>query len=397
MTKSYRKGASNGIAALALLLWVTGEAMSYVADPRYVIANIVQGIGFVLGYGGVGWLLVRRLPHNPIGWCFSVSALIIAATFVAHGWVGLALAGQVELDTLASACAVLDTYSWILALPFAVPLPLLLLPDGQLPSPRWKPVVWVVLSGCAFGTMGALILPGHIDNPLYRELLNPFGVTMLGSTPQILAGAGILSFFLGSVLGLVSLVRRIGGSRGAERQQLRWVALGGCCALVGIAFATASQDPGLRGVVGGIGSGVGIGAVPVCLGVAVLRYRLYDLGRVVSRTVSYATVTALLLGVYLGIVTVLVRVLPGGSSLAVAVSTLVSAALFQPLRRRVQMAVDHRFNRSRYDADLTLAAFTRRLRDEVDLDLVRSDLLFVVQDTLQPASVGLWLRDASTR
>ena len=133
----------------------------------------------------------------------------------------------------------------------------------------------------------------------------------------------------------------------------------------------------------------------MCLGVAVLRYRLYDLGRVVSRTVSYAVITALLVGVYLVLVTASARLLPDGSSLAVAASTLAAAALFQPLRRRVQTLVDRRFNRGRYDAERTLAAYTNRLRDQVDLDAVSSDLLHVVHETLQPASAGLWLRDVA--
>jgi hypothetical protein len=194
------------------------------------------------------------------------------------------------------------------------------------------------------------------------------------------------------MLGMLAVVLRFRGSSGVERQQILWVAAGGLCGLVGILFGGSSQDPGLRGMIAGIVAGLGVGAVPVCLGVAVLRYRLYDLGRVVSRTVSYAVITALLLGVYLVLVTASSRLLPGGSSLAVAASTLAAAALFQPLRRRVQQVVDRRFNRARYDADRTVDAFTRSLREDVALDAVRSDLVAAVHDTLQPASLGLWLR-----
>jgi hypothetical protein len=241
-------------------------------------------------------------------------------------------------------------------------------------------------------TVGLFTDPGRIDQPRYYRLDNPFGVAVLGPAPELLATAGIVVLLCCLALGVVVVVRRYRTSVGVERQQLRWVALGGCCALVGIAFSTASQDPGLRGVVAGVGGVVGMSALPACIGVAALRYRLYDLGRVVSRTVSYAVLTALLLLVYLGTVTTSARLLPDGSSLAVAGSTLAAAAVFQPLRRRIQAAVDRRFNRARYDADRTVEAFTRRLRDEVDLDAVRTDLLGVVHGTLQPASVGLWLR-----
>jgi len=163
--------------------------------------------------------------------------------------------------------------------------------------------------------------------------------------------------------------------------------------LVGIALS-APQPYAPVGIVAGI---VAANALPVCIGVAVLRYHLYDLGRIVSRTLSYAVVTGLLLAVYLVLVTAASRVLPAESPFAVAASTLAAAALFQPLRRRVQSGVDSRFNRARYDADRTVDAFTRRLRDEVDLDAVRADLLQVVHGTMQPIAVGLWLRDGSPR
>jgi hypothetical protein len=177
-----------------------------------------------------------------------------------------------------------------------------------------------------------------------------------------------------------------------ERQQLRWVAFGGCCVLLG---PITALTPGVPDWIGNVGGNIGILAVPVCVAVAVLRYRLYDLGRVVSRTVSYAVITALLLGVYLLLVTTSTRLLTDGSSLAVAASTLAAAALFQPLRRRVQAIVDRRFNRARYDADRTVEAFTRSLRADVALDAVRSDLLGAVHETLQPTDAQLWLREPS--
>jgi len=225
-----------------------------------------------------------------------------------------------------------------------------------------------------------------------RHLTNPLGIKALGAAPLIVGLTGAVLISLVLVAGAVSVVLRYRRSRGVERQQLRWVAFGGCCAVL-------SQNvlliPGVPDNVSTPASTL-MFAVPVCIAVAVLRYRLYDLGRLVSRTVSYAVLTALLLGLYLALVSLATRLAPSGSSLAVAASTLAAAALFQPLRQRVQTVVDKRFNRARYDADRTLEEFTRKLRDEVDLEAVRVDLLRVVHDTVQPRAVGLWLKDGSS-
>ena len=380
------------IAALSLVLLVVGLGMSYRADPSAVVSDVVLGLEFVVCFGGVGLVLVRRLPGNPIGWWFSLFALFTAVSFLARGWARLAAANSPSPDALARAAAAVDTSTWILAIPFAVPLPLLFLPNGRLRSRRWRPLVWLVLVGCVVGMAGALTVDVPIDNPLYPVMDNPMAIPSLGALPRVLADAGLITLAAGALFGMVAIVLRFRGSSGVERQQILWVAVGGLCGLVGILFGSASQEPGIRGVIGGLGGGLGVGAVPVCLGVAVLRYRLYDLGRVVSRTVSYAVITALLVGVYLVLVTASARLLPDGSSLAVAASTLAAAALFQPLRKRVQGLVDRRFNRARYDADRTVEAFTRRLREDVALDAVRSDLLGAVDDTLQPASLSLWLR-----
>jgi hypothetical protein len=383
---------ADAMATVSLVLLVIGVVMSFPADSNAVVSDVVQGFGFVVCFGGVGWVLVRRLPRNPIGWWFSLGALFTALTFLAHGEARSVVASVAAPDALARAAAVVDTWGWMLAIPFAVPLPLLYLPNGRLPSTRWQPIVWVVLGGSVLGTVGALTTAGPISNPLYPSLVNPMGVSRLGTVPHLLFSFGFLTLVAGALLGMLALALRFRGSSGVERQQLLWVAVGGLCGVVGILFGGASQDAGAGGVIGGIGAGLGVGAVPVCLGIAVLRYRLYDLGRVVSRTVSYAVITALLVGFYLVLVTASTSLLPHGSSLAVAASTLAAAALFQPLRRRVQTLVDRKFNRARYDADRTVDAFTRTLRADVALDAVRADLLRAVSDTLQPSSVGLWLR-----
>lgn len=207
------------IAALSLGLLVVGVGMSTRADPSAVLSDVIQGFGFVVCFGGVGWILVRRLPGNPIGWWFSLGALFTAVTFLAHGWARLAVAGSPAPDALARAAAAVDTSAWMLAIPFAVPLPLLFLPNGHLRSRRWRPVVWMVLVGCVVGTAGALTTAGPIDNPLYPAMGNPMGMSGLASLPSVLASIGFLTLVAGALLGMLALVLRFRGSSGVERQQ----------------------------------------------------------------------------------------------------------------------------------------------------------------------------------
>jgi hypothetical protein len=318
--------------------------------------------------------------------------LLWATGAAGDAYFALALHRQEDLGPLTRVAANVSLHSWIFAMPFSIQLPLLLLPNGRLLSSRWRPAVWLLGAGVVVGSFGFATIPGVIDgtDPA-RHLVNPLGLRAAGPVPEALAIAGAAMLLMGMIAGVVSLVLRFRRSRDVERQQMRWVAAGGCCVLLAPVMALVLSLPVPDVFSGALGT-LCIAAVPVCVGVAVLRYRLYDLGRVVSRTLSYAVVTALLVVVYLTVVTTTARLAPGSSSLGVAASTLAAAALFQPLRRWVQGAVDRRFNRSRYDADRTVDDFRRRLRDEVDLDTVRADLLHVVDKTVQPTTVGLWLR-----
>jgi len=380
------------VATATLLLLTAGGAMTAVATDE-VLNSVLLSVAYTLGFGAVGWLLWRRLPHNPIGWCFAGSALASAVGGLGHGWAEMALAGHVRLGTLARLGAFTDTYVWVVAAALGACLPLLLLPDGRLPSPAWRPVPWALLTGCLVGLAGQAAVPGMLGTGAFRDVVNPLGLPQLGALPALLANLAGLAVLLGLCAGAASVVARYRQSSGVHRQQLRWVATGGCCALLGVAISLpAPESP--AGLVAGV---IAANAVPVSIGIAVLRYRLYDLGRVVSRTVSYVVVTGLLLTVYFALVAAASRVLPAESPLAVAASTLAAAALFQPLRRRVQSAVDHRFNRARYDADRTVEAFRARLREEVDLDAVRAEMLAVTQQALQPASAALWLRSTPER
>jgi hypothetical protein len=225
-------------------------------------------------------------------------------------------------------------------------------------------------------------LPGQLQETVI-PIASPFGLAGVAGTAAAVVGFSGLALWLASMLAaLVSLVLRFRASRGTERQQLRWVVAGATGAVAGL----------LVGMAGVVVTYVAVLCVPVGVAVAVLRYRLWDLDRLVSRTVTYALVTALLAIPYLLILPAATRLAAGAGSLAVAAATLAAAAGFQPLRRRVQGLVDRRFNRRRYDAARTVDAFAARLRDQIDLDALQAELLAVVDQTMQPTQVSLWLR-----
>ena len=246
---------------------------------------------------------------------------------------------------------------------------------------------------------GFLVVALAVDPAPLEETgsISPFAVAALGPATAWFNNQGFVIVPLLMVGALASLVARWRRSRGTERLQYRWFALSVALA-VGVLITTNtlfnSLDVPIFVYV--IATAVGLNAVPVAIGVAVTRYRLYEIDRIVSRTTSYAAVTGLLLLVYAAVVTTVSRLLPGSSSsFAVAAATLAAAALVRPLLRRVQTAVDHRFNRSGYDAQQAADAFSTRLRDEVDTDEVTADLVAVLRTTVQPARVGLWLRESA--
>jgi hypothetical protein len=255
-------------------------------------------------------------------------------------------------------------------------------PDGKLRSRRWRPVAAAAVAGPVIGLLGSAFIPGNLEETI-RPIENPFGRPgAVGTVAAVVGSTGLVLWFSTMLAALVSLVLRFRSSRGTERQQLRWVAAGATGAVIGL----------LAGMAGAVVAYSAVLCVPVGVAIAVLRYRLWDLDRLVSRTVTYALVTALLLVPYLLVLPATTRLVGGAGSLAVAAATLAAAAGFQPLRRRVQDLVDRRFNRRRYDAARTVDAFATRLRDQVDLDALHAELLGVVQQTMQPTRASLWLR-----
>jgi hypothetical protein len=277
---------------------------------------------------------------------------------------------------------------------------LLLFPDGRLPSPRWRPVAWV--SGATIGVLVVVFVLGPATLDSNPNVANPLAIeAMAPLLDVILAVLPLLPLCM--LACAVSLVLRFRRSRGIERLQVKWLASAAAFTasvyllmmLLSWRYTVSERPtPPWLDTLGNF-SVLTFLAIPIAIGIAVLRYGLYGIDRLISRTLSYALISGMLLVVYLLLVTTVSRIAPSSNSLAVAASTLTVAALFQPLRRRVQTVVDRRFNRARYDADRTVEAFTRTLRQEVDLDAVRAGLIRAVHDTLQPTTARLWLREPS--
>jgi len=338
----------------------------------------------------VGALLGSRRPAHPVGWLLLGLGLLVVVNVVVSGYVGYgvvarpgALPGASYLAGISNGIQVL----WLACGGFV----LLLTPTGSLPSPRWRwwarvavaaPVLLVLLSAVDPQPM----LPEHptVGNPLALPV--PTGLLLAVAAVDALIVLATLVAAAGS------LVVRFRRARGTERQQLRWLAFAAALmAAVTLPVAVAAGVMAKDGVVlAALGTCVAL--LPLATGAAILRYRLYDLDRIISRTLAYGLLTVLLGGGYAGVVLGLGQFLGRESSLIVAAATLAVAVAFQPARRGIQAVVDRRFNRRRYDAALTIQAFSARLRQQVDLDTLTAELLAVVEQTIQPTSVSLWLR-----
>jgi len=350
-------------------------------------------------FGLLGFVVAWRKPGNPLGWIFlavaALSALSQDASFYAVADYRLRH-GSLPLGWV----AVLVQPGWAPTIAL-VGLAFLLFPDGSPPSPRWRWVLWTYLAAAGLWIAGTLIaslaaIAGHrirVDaSGNLLVLTQPTGSAWWWGVVEAVFLPALAVCLLGSVTGQLLSFRRSSGER---RQQLKWLATGSALAAASIFLGIAlPARTGPLGVIGHIASGVALLGFPACMGIAILRYRLFDIDRVISRTLAYAIVTGLLAGVYAGIVLLATEVLQFRSTVAVAVATLAAAALFNPLRRRVQKMVDRRFNRARYDADRIIAAFTARLQDAVDLDVIRADLASSVQRALEPAHLSVWIREA---
>jgi hypothetical protein len=368
--------------------------------------DIWAGILLVVFFVALGTLLSLRQPANPIGWLLTTGGLSWLAGGLAESLAKIGLVGSSPPSTGTLIAANINDSSWTIGVLFSVSLPLLLFPDGRTRSRGWRFVLWTMVVATAVMFVASMASTAPVPSPSDPDILlpNPWGIERLAAVTDTAAGLGVAVLLISTFAAMVGIAVRFRSATGVERQQLRWVEYGAILAVVSMlsvylagvaAVNVEAVDDAFGQVPTGVADAVvviGIACVPASFTVAILRYRLYDLQRIVSRTVSYVAVTGLLLATYVAVVTTLSRLMPRGSSLAVAASTLAVAALFQPLRRRMQDVVDRRFNRSRYDADRTVEAFRTRLRSQVDLDTVRGDLLAITRDTMQPAAAALWLR-----
>jgi hypothetical protein len=382
-------------------LYVVGVCGTYLLERRAGLPNEhpVEGAALFVGFGAfavVGALLVAKRPTNIIGWIMAVVALMLAIFRAGGAYAAYVMATRGQPDALAVFGAWIGLWFWGLILSLVVIYLPLLFPDGRLPSRRWLPVA--VLAG--IGTLVMVVLAALVDTSLLDaapgyQIDNPIGIEGLGK-PDDLPIFGVLNGLLivGIVGAGVSVVVRFRRSRGVERQQMKWFVY--TAALILLAPAV---NP-LPDVVNGVWFALVLIAISMAIGIAVLRYRLYEIDLIINRTLVYGPLTATLVFVYLGGVVSLqyaFRAVTGQESqLAIVASTLAIAALFNPLRRRVQAFVDRRFYRRKYDAAKALEAFSGKLREETDLDRLGIELVSVVRETMQPAHVSLWLRPDRT-
>ena len=339
---------------------------------------------FVAGFATVGALLAWKRPGNPIGWLLSATGLAYAVGAV-----------NVFLSHFPRTLTLSNWLGWIYLLGLGLCVfVVLLFPTGHLPSRRWRPVAWAAGAGLAGWVLGNAFAPTILQNS--PPTPNPAGVTgPAGDIFKIMAVGGELLIPATGLAAILSLAFRYRRAVTAERAQLKWLLYATAVIVVALlATIPIERIMGPGDTVNNLQNAMSSGAVAlvaVAIGIAVLRYRLYDIDRVISRTVAYAIITGLLVGIYAGLVLLATGVLGLRTPVAVAAATLAAAALFSPVRRRVQHRVDRRFNRARYDADQTVAAFAARLKDAVDLDAVQDDLAGVVHRALEPAHVSVWI------
>jgi hypothetical protein len=353
----------------------------------------------------VGALIASRRPENPIGWLCLVDGLLWTTTDMLdyHSLYVMASPGSVPFPVV---LAGVNHWLWVPTVGLLGTYVFLLFPDGRLPSKRWRPLAWLSGVVIASGSLGLMLSPGPLDMP--RGIRNPFG---LEAAPWVAVAAyAILPLLpLCMLAPALSLVMRYRRSRGDVRQQIKWIAF--AASLVALTYLIAIValfiHPSEIWFAAGLplwldlieyAALLSITSVPIAIGFAVLKYRLYDIDLIINRTLVYGSLTGALALVYFGGVTVtqaLFRNITGQEQLpqlVIVASTLVIAALFNPLRRRIQAFIDRRFYRAKYDARKILEAFSVRLREETDLEALNEDLVEVVRETMQPAHVSLWLR-----
>jgi cytochrome bd-type quinol oxidase subunit 2 len=378
------------LAVVWLVLVVAALTLNHMSGSGHDTRELSSTLALVSL--AVGILIVSRQPANPIGWIFVVTTVASGVGGLAAAYAEYWIHGKGGSAGLAKAAAVYANSSWVPWVLLPATFLLLLFPDGHLLSRRWRPVAWCT----AVSVVGVFLLESTSSGRLedYPEVVNPYGAA--GVAVDVLTPVAVLLLLIGLIGSPLSLILRFRRARPEQRQQIKWIAAAGGLATTVLVVSTAGYD--LWGAdVANAAIEVSLIMLPVAAGIAILRHRLYDIDVVINRTVVYGALSATLAAVYVGSVLLLQLALSGltaSSNLAIAMSTLAVAALFRPARSRIQATVDRRFYRHRYDAQRTLERFAGRVRDEVGLDALSDELRDVVAETMQPAHISLWLREA---
>jgi hypothetical protein len=379
------------VLALPVAAWFDGLLRQAGLTELTLLGANVPLVVALLSAATVGAVLAGRRPQHPVGWLLLAAGVSEQFTNLANQYVHYGVMGRP--GGLPAASYLSGFYnSGTIVMVACIGFVALLTPTGSLPSPRWRWWARVVVAATVVLVVSAALDPHPLvpenpgfSNPLAAPaaLVGPLGVAAAASAATLLAGL---------VVAAGSLVVRYRRARGVERQQLRWLAVGAALAALALLVTVVTGvSGGSLGVVL-VAAGISVAVLPLATGAAILRYRLYDLDRIISRTLAYGLLTVLLGGGYALVVLGLGRLVGRDNSLLVAGATLAVAAAFQPARRRVQGLVDRRFDRRRYDAARTIAGFSARLREQVDLDTLSAELLAVVEQTMQPTQASLWLR-----
>jgi len=376
------------LLCLAMLPWLDRllrqagrpELTPLASDAAALVLGVVSA-------ATVGAVLASRRPRHPVGWLLLTLGLSLAAAGAATGYANYGALARPGALPAAAYAALYHSIS-ILIVAACLGFVLLLTPTGKLPSPRWRWWARVAAAAPPLAAVSTAMLPFE---PPYQSVANPLAVPDLVGPLRVVDAVFWVVTVLAIAVAAGSLLVRFRRARGVERQQLRWLALAAGLTGVLLLILVALAPTGNELLLGWL-TAVCVALLPLATGAAILRYRLYDLDRIISRTLAYGLLTVLLGLGYAGVVLGLGQLVGQRSSLVVAGATLAVAGVFQPTRRRVQAAVDRRCNRRRYDAAQTIAAFSARLRDEIDLDTLTAELLAVVHQTMQPTRASLWLR-----
>jgi hypothetical protein len=393
------------VRRLAWTIWgaclagaLTGVALAASGTVPHDFGGAFEGV-CLMGCASVGALLASRLPGNSVGWLLlAIAAFAMAGTLI-DGYGNSGVPSDQGIDAAIAWAAGNVDFIWIALVGMILPL---VFPSGRLPSPRWRVVVWVDVVAVILLTAGQALQPGPLDLS-YGHIENPLGIEGAETALDVITGIGTILGVFGFGASVLAVSGRLRRAEGEERLQVKWFAyvlsLIGAGLIIAAVEAPISDPPAWAEAIGTVGWVLALASLvfglPLAAGIAILKYRLYDIDVVINRTLVYGALTAILGAGYAASVLFLQLVLhpiTAESNLAIAASTLAVAAAFSPLRERVQRLVDRRFYRHHYDARQTLERFASRLRDEIDLETLRRELGAVVAQTMEPAHVSVWLR-----